>query len=499
MPSKYNDDDLFKDSTMTFGQHLEELRSCLIKAFLGIAIGVLLALIPPFDLATRTVSFIKEPLEDALQDFYLERAVQMVTPIHSELVDQGANPPAVEELEAVILTDKMAPKVMYVNARSVIENLERIFPGLEMEGSLPRFTSKDFQDAVLFSQLVLEAQEAEGDNPGKRIYSLLSQPAQAALQRLAKADEAEEESYNAEAMQSDVDALAAGLGEIVLNSEFYRPEDFQPVADDSVTFELTASDSRRSKAARDVTRIMPLMGTMPDPRFNRLIISAAFPDSISPGIRKQTLLPMIMWTSVVDDPRASIKSLNPHEMFMVFVKAALIVGVVFSSPWVFWQAWSFVAAGLYPHERRYVYVFLPISLGLFLAGVALAFFFVFQPVLQFLLMFNRMMNVDPDIRISEWFGFALFLPLGFGVSFQLPLVMLFLERIGVFTVGDYLSKWRISVLIIFFLSMILTPADPTSMMLMAVPLTILYFGGVLLCRYMPRGRNPFDDPDELPA
>jgi sec-independent protein translocase protein TatC len=145
-----------------------------------------------------------------------------------------------------------------------------------------------------------------------------------------------------------------------------------------------------------------------------------------------------------------------------------------------------VAVGLYPHEKKYVHVFLPISLGLFLAGVFLAFFVVFRFVLAFLFTFYQWMGIDPDPRITDWLTFVLILPLGFGISFQLPLVMLFLERIGIFTVASYTSHWRISVLVIFVLAMILTPSDPYSMLLMAVPLTALYFGGIAMCQLMPR-------------
>ena len=83
----------------------------------------------------------------------------------------------------------------------------------------------------------------------------------------------------------------------------------------------------------------------------------------------------------------------------------------------------------------------------------------------------------------------LLLPLGFGISFQLPLVMLFLERIGVFGVADYFKKWRIAVLVIFILSAVLTPADPYSLLLMACPVTLLYFFGILLCKYLPRSKT----------
>ena len=200
------------------------------------------------------------------------------------------------------------------------------------------------------------------------------------------------------------------------------------------------------------------------------------------------LAKLFLWRKAVDDPRTRVKSLNAQEGFMIWIKASLVVGLIFSSPWVFYQIWTFVAAGLYKHERRYVHIFLPFSLVLFFSGVVLA-YFVFTPVLDFLFGINAWVGIDPDPRISEWMSFVLFMPLGFGISFQLPLVMLFLERIGVFTVRDFLSYWRVAILVIFVAAMLLTPTtDPYSLLLLAGPLTLLYFFGVLLCRVMPRLR-----------
>jgi sec-independent protein translocase protein TatC len=83
-------------------------------------------------------------------------------------------------------------------------------------------------------------------------------------------------------------------------------------------------------------------------------------------------------------------------------------------------------------------------------------------------------------------SFVLLMPLAFGISFQLPLVMLFLERIGIFSVEAYLSKWRIAVLVIAIASMVLSPGgDPYSMMLMMIPLVGLYFAGIGLCKWRP--------------
>ena len=162
------------------------------------------------------------------------------------------------------------------------------------------------------------------------------------------------------------------------------------------------------------------------------------------GVRRDRLIPLRMYHDLDNDPRVRVVGLSVQEPFSVYIKAALVVGAIISSPFVFYYLWNFVAVGLYPHEKQYVHMFLPISLGLFLAGVMLAFFVVFQFVLTFLFQFYDWMGIDPDPRITDWLTFVLIMPLGFGISFQLPLVMLFLERIGVFRTEDYTGHWRIS-------------------------------------------------------
>ena len=221
-------------------------------------------------------------------------------------------------------------------------------------------------------------------------------------------------------------------------------------------------------------------------RLNRVLITSLFSD-LMPEVRRD-LIPIQIWRSLEVQPQ----SLNPTETFLIWVKAGLISGLLIASPWVLYQLWAFVAAGLYPHEKKYVHIFLPISLGLFFSGATLAFCFVFQPVLAFLFTFNAQMGIEPQPRINEWLSFVMFLPLGFGIAFQLPLVMLFLNRINVLSVGTFLEKWRIAVMVIFVLSMLLTPADPISMILLAFPLTLLYFLGIGLCYWFPSPANPYE-------
>ncbi|MGC8643327.1 MAG: twin-arginine translocase subunit TatC [Isosphaeraceae bacterium] len=177
----------------------------------------------------------------------------------------------------------------------------------------------------------------------------------------------------------------------------------------------------------------------------------------------------------------SLISLGPLETITIYFMVCLVTGLVVVSPWVFYQGWAFVAAGLYRHERHYVKKYLPISLGLFLTGVFLCFGFVLPLTLRFLLEFNVWLGVAPTLRLSEWMSFATILPLVFGVAFQTPLVMLFLERIGIFTVDDFKAKRRISILVITVAAAVLTPGqDPFSMTLLAVPMILLYELGIFL-------------------
>jgi sec-independent protein translocase protein TatC len=194
---------------------------------------------------------------------------------------------------------------------------------------------------------------------------------------------------------------------------------------------------------------------------------------------------MILTVEGSAEQRDALVSLAPLETMTIFFMVCLVSGLVLASPWVFYQVWAFVAAGLYRHERHYVTKFLPISLGLFLTGVFICFFGVLPITLSFLLEFNVWLGIEPTLRLADWMSFATILPLVFGVCFQTPLVMLFLERIGVFTVEDYKKKRKIAILIIVVAGAVLTPGqDPFSQCLLAGPMILLYEMGILLV-----GRN----------
>lgn len=321
------DKDLFSEEqemvAMSFGEHLEELRTRLFLALAGLMVGVIITFIPPMNIGKRVITMMEEPAKRALKEFYDERAK-----VRAAAAKVSGNLTAIE---AVIPADKF------------VEQLRKLAPSL----------------------------------------------------------------------------------------------------------------------------------ALPDP-------AAVKGETVRLPIRHDTG-DMIMSTAGTMEPRDALISLAPLETMTIFFMVCVVAGLVLASPWVFYQIWAFVAAGLYRHEQHYVKKFLPISLGLFLTGVFLCFFGVLPITLSFLLEFNVWLGIEPTLRLGDWMSFATVLPLVFGVCFQTPLVMLFLERIGVFSVEDYRAKRKFAILLIVILGAILTPGqDPFSQCLLAVPMIILYELGILL-------------------
>lgn len=187
-------------------------------------------------------------------------------------------------------------------------------------------------------------------------------------------------------------------------------------------------------------------------------------------------------TQLVNRP-PSLMSLTITEPFSVYFKVSAYCGVVLASPWIFYQLWLFVAAGLYPHEKRLIHVNMPVSIGLFLGGVALCEFIVLPTGLDYLLSFNEWLGYEPELRLSDWLSFALLMPLMFGFAFQTPLAMVFLERIGVFSVESYRRNRRLAMFLLAVLAAVVTVTpDPINMLALAIPLWGLYEVGILMCR-----------------
>jgi sec-independent protein translocase protein TatC len=197
-------------------------------------------------------------------------------------------------------------------------------------------------------------------------------------------------------------------------------------------------------------------------------------------------------TGVLQEPQRIISgldemsTLNVMEAFMVWFKVCIVCGIVIGSPWIFWQIWMFVAAGLYPHEKRLVHVYLPVSLFLFLTGVLTCEFLVIPRAIEALLWFNEWLGLKPDLRLNEWLSFAIWMPVIFGLSFQTPLVMLFAAKLGVVNADSFRNKRRYAWFGMAVFAAIITPTpDALTMLFLWVPMSLLFELGIWLIKWSP--------------
>ncbi len=169
--------------------------------------------------------------------------------------------------------------------------------------------------------------------------------------------------------------------------------------------------------------------------------------------------------------------------FLVPIKVTLLAAFVLALPVVLYQVWAFVAPGLYSHEKKLALPIISSSFVLFLIGIAFCYFFVFGTVFRVINeMAPKSVTVAPDI--DSYFGFVMTMFIAFGVTFEVPVVVVVLVRLGLVSVATLRSIRPYVIVASFVIAAIITPPDPGSMMLLAVPLVLLYEVGLLVARFV---------------
>jgi len=167
------------------------------------------------------------------------------------------------------------------------------------------------------------------------------------------------------------------------------------------------------------------------------------------------------------------------EAFFTKLKVSFIAAVFVASPVLFYQAWMFIAPGLYDQEKRYARPFVFFATIFFLLGAGFCYEAVFPLGYRFFIEEYKTIGVSPSIRISEYLTFTARMLIAFGLTFELPVVTFFLARMGVVTHRTMIAYARYAVLAIFILAAVLTPGpDIASQMLMAGPLLVLYAASI---------------------
>ena len=197
------------------------------------------------------------------------------------------------------------------------------------------------------------------------------------------------------------------------------------------------------------------------------------------------------------DPPLYLVAITPQEQFhLIYLKVPLLGAVFVAAPWLVYQAWSFIAPGLYQRERRWAKPFIFCIAGLFILGGLFGYFVVLKFALTFLLGIGIDSDIRPMISVSSYFSTFVLIELGLGVVFQMPVLIFFLTLLRIVDPTFLLSNVRYAVLIIFIIAAVVTPTpDVFNMILFAAPMMVLFYVGVgasfLLVMKRERGKIPW--------
>ncbi|HPZ10543.1 MAG TPA: twin-arginine translocase subunit TatC [Candidatus Eremiobacteraeota bacterium] len=174
--------------------------------------------------------------------------------------------------------------------------------------------------------------------------------------------------------------------------------------------------------------------------------------------------------------------LTPSEGFVTHIQISLVCGIVMASPLVLYQIWAFIRPALTVVERKYAFIFIPLIVFLFGAGVTMATFIILPVGVRFLITFSTM-DLQPMLSVSNYFSFALSVIICTGLVFELPLLALLLGKIGIINFRMLCKVRRYAFLIAFVIAAVITPSvDMFTQILVAVPIILLYEGSIILLK-----------------
>lgn len=189
---------------------------------------------------------------------------------------------------------------------------------------------------------------------------------------------------------------------------------------------------------------------------------------------------------------------SPAEGFITYIKLAAVAGIFLTSPYSFYQMWAFIAPGLYKEEKRYIAPLAFVSALLFVGGALFSYYKVTPLAYEFFSSFdNEFMVMLPSVKESLSMGLKLLF--AFGIAFELPLAIFFLARLGVVSAAGLRRSRKYAILGAFIVGALLTPPDPASQSLMAIPLIMLYEVGIWLAHFFGKKPAPSEEEEQAAA
>ena len=183
--------------------------------------------------------------------------------------------------------------------------------------------------------------------------------------------------------------------------------------------------------------------------------------------------------------------------FFTLTKIAFLTAVLVSLPWILYQAWAFVAPGLYEHEKKFALPLIVSSVFFMVVGIGFAYVFVLPAAYKFFFMFASRTGADIMQDLQKYWDFTLAIFFGFGITFEVPVVEMLLVKMGMVTTRQLREARRYVVVGAFIVAAVLTPPDVLSQFMLAIPLILLYELGIWLSGFLrARSRNPEAEPDD---
>ncbi len=184
----------------------------------------------------------------------------------------------------------------------------------------------------------------------------------------------------------------------------------------------------------------------------------------------------------------SLFVLGPIEGLAQRMRVAGYGGLIIALPVIFWQLWRFIVPALSKREKRYTIPFIATSIVLFVLGGALA-YWTLDKALEFLISWSGK-DVTQAYQISKYISLVALMVLAFGIGFLVPVLVVFLQLVGVVTPRTLIKQWRYSIVAVFAIAAVITPSgDPVSMMALAIPMTLLFVLAILIGYIVERRRS----------
>ncbi len=184
-------------------------------------------------------------------------------------------------------------------------------------------------------------------------------------------------------------------------------------------------------------------------------------------------------------PDLRLVALTPTESFFTALKISILIGFVLSSPFVFYQVWKFIEPALYENEKKLLIPFVLFTTIFFVAGVLFAFYLVLPLAIRFLITFGyEQLSVDAMLSVSSYISFVIRLLLAFGITFEMPVILSLLARLGIVSPETLVKIRPYFIVGIFILAAVLTPPDVVSQIFLALPLIVFYEVSIIMAKIL---------------